>query len=51
MCRENGEIDKAAKRALGQIDERGYAAGPETRGYRNIIKYGIVFKDKLCFAV
>ena len=51
VCRENGEIDKAAKRALEQIDERGYAAKPETREYRNIIKYGIAFKDKLCYAV
>ena len=51
VCRENEEIDKAAKRALEQIDERGYAAEPETRGYRNIIKYGVAFKDKLCYAV
>ena len=51
VCRGNEEIDKAAKRALEQIEERGYAAEPETRGYRNIIKYGIAFKDKLCYAV
>ena len=51
VCRENEEIDKAAKRALEQIDERGYAAEPEMRGYRNIIKYGVAFKNKLCYAV
>lgn len=51
VCRENEEIDKAAKRALEQIDDRGYAAEPETRGYRNIIKYGVAFKNKLCYAV
>ena len=51
VCRENEEIDKAAKRALEQIDESGYAAELETRGYRNIIKYGVAFKNKLCYAV
>ena len=43
--------DEAAKRALEQIGERGYAAEPEARGYRNIIKYGVAFKNKLCYAV
>ena len=51
VCRGNEKADDAAKRALKQIDERDYAAEAREQGYRNIIKYGIAFKDKVCFAV
>ncbi len=51
VCRGTEMADEAAKRALEQIDERGYAAEPEARGYSNIIKYGVAFKNKLCYAV
>ena len=51
VCRKNEEIDKAAKRALEQINERGYDTEAKKRGYRNIIKYGIAFKGKMCYAV
>ena len=51
VCGKNEAIDDAARRALKQIDERDYAAEAREQGYRNIIKYGIAFKDKLCFAV
>lgn len=51
VCRGSEMADEAAKRALEQIGERGYAAEPEARGYRNIIKYGVAFKNKLCYAV
>ena len=51
VCGKNEAIDDAARRALKQIDERDYAAEAREQGYRNIIKYGIAFKDKVCFAV
>ena len=51
VCRGNEMPDTAAKRALAQINERGYDAEARELGYRNIIKYGIAFKGKLCFAV
>lgn len=51
VCRANEEIDAAAQRALCQIDEKDYAAEARNQGYKNIIKYGIAFKDKLCYAV
>lgn len=50
VCRANEEIDAAAQRALCQIDEKDYAAEARNQGYKNIIKYGIAFKDKLCYA-
>ncbi len=51
VCRANEEITAAAQRALRQIDERDYAAEARGIGYKNIIKYGIAFKDKICFAI
>ena len=51
VCRGNEKADDAARRALKQINERDYAAEAREQGYRNIIKYGIAFKDKVCFAV
>lgn len=51
VCRTNEEITAAAQRALRQIDERDYAAEARGIGYKNIIKYGIAFKDKICFAI
>ena len=51
VCGKNEAIDDAARRALKQIDERDYAAEAREQGYRNIIKHGIAFKDKVCFAV
>ena len=51
VCKGSEEIDDAAERALRQIDERGYASEAAERGYRHIIKYGVAFKGKLCFAV
>ena len=51
VCRANEEITAAAQRALRQIDERDYAAEARGIGYKNIIKYGIAFKDEICFAI
>ncbi|MDD6484208.1 MAG: AAA family ATPase [Clostridiales bacterium] len=51
VCRADEEVDAVAKRALRQIDDRDYASEARNRGYRNIIKYGVAFKDKVCYAV
>lgn len=51
VCRGTEKPDEAAQRALRQIDERDYAAEAQAQGYKNIIKYGIAFKGKLCYAV
>ena len=51
VCKKSEEIDEAAKRALEQINERGYETEAKKRRYRNIIKYGIAFKGKMCYAV
>ena len=51
VCRGNEAADAAAERALKQIDERDYAAEARELGYSNIIKYGIAFKGKICYAV
>lgn len=50
-CRTDEDVDTAAQRALAQINDRNYAAEARNRGYKNIIKYGIAFKNKLCCAV
>ncbi|MDD6484156.1 MAG: PD-(D/E)XK nuclease domain-containing protein, partial [Clostridiales bacterium] len=51
VCRPEEEIETAAKRALKQINDMDYDAEAKSRGYRNIIKYGVAFKNKICFAV
>ncbi|MGM9936625.1 MAG: AAA family ATPase [Candidatus Ornithomonoglobus sp.] len=51
VCKENEEIDKAAARALKQINDLDYAAEAREKGYRNIIKYGVAFKNKVCYAI
>ncbi|MDD6484365.1 MAG: AAA family ATPase, partial [Clostridiales bacterium] len=51
VCRDNENADEVAKRALKQINDMDYEAEARSRGYRNIIKYGVAFKNKICFAV
>ena len=51
VCRRNEAADTAAKRTLHQINERNYAAEAHTLGYTNIIKYGVAFKGKMCYAI
>ncbi|MGN1116631.1 MAG: AAA family ATPase, partial [Candidatus Ornithomonoglobus sp.] len=51
VCKGNEKADTAAKRALRQINDCDYAAEARSQGYRNIIKYGVAFKDKVCYAV
>ena len=51
VCRDNEEIDAAAERALRQINDMDYAAEAREQGYKNILKYGVAFKNKVCCAV
>lgn len=51
MCGKNETADEAAKRALKQINDRDYASKAREDGYKNIIKYGVAFKGKMCYAI
>lgn len=51
MCRESESADEGARRALRQIDEMDYAAEAREKGYKNILKYGVAFKNKVCYAL
>ncbi|MDY3031759.1 MAG: PD-(D/E)XK nuclease domain-containing protein, partial [Clostridia bacterium] len=51
VCRDNEEVDAAAERALRQINDMDYAAEAREQGYKNILKYGVAFKRKVCCAV
>ena len=48
VCGKNETADEAAKRALKQINDRDYASKAREDGYKNIIKYGVAFKGKMC---
>ena len=50
-CGKNETADDAAKRALKQINDRDYASKAREDGYKNIIKYGVAFKGKMCYAI
>ena len=51
VCGKTEFIEDAAKRALNQINDKYYAREAINLGYKNILKYGIAFKDKACYAV
>ena len=51
VCGKNETADDAAKRALKQINDRDYASKAKEDGYKNIIKYGVAFKGKMCYAI
>ena len=51
ICQDGEEPAKTAQAALDQINEKRYDAEALDRGYKNIIKYGIAFKNKVCYAV
>ena len=51
VCRENEKADEGARRALRQINDMDYAAEAREQGYKNILKYGVAFKNKVCCAV
>ena len=36
---------------LKQINDRDYASKAREDGYKNIIKYGVAFKGKMCYAI
>ena len=51
VCGKNETADEAAKRALKQINDRDYASKAREDGYKNIIKYGVAFNGKMCYAI
>lgn len=51
ICDKNENLEAGCRRALKQIDDKHYSAEAEQRGYKDIIKYGVAFKGKLCGAV
>lgn len=51
VCGKNETADEAAKRALKQINDRDYASKAREEGYKNIIKYGVAFKGKMCYTI
>ena len=51
ICKDNEQVDEAARRALQQINDMNYAADARAQGYKNILKYGVAFKNKVCYAV
>ena len=51
VCRDNEKADEGARRALRQINDMDYAADAREQGYKNILKYGVAFKSKVCYAV
>lgn len=51
VCGKNETADEAAKRALKQINDRDYESKAREDGYKNIIKYGVAFKGKMCYAI
>lgn len=51
VCGKNETADDAAKHALKQINDRDYASKAREDGYKNIIKYGVAFKGKMCYAI
>lgn len=51
VCGKNETADDAAKRALKQINDRDYASKAREDGYKNIIKYGVAFKGKMCYEI
>lgn len=51
LCSGPEPVESACKRALKQINDRRYSAEAEHFGYKNIIKYGVAFKNKICGAI
>ena len=51
VCVKNETADDATKCALKQINDRDYASKASEEGYKNIIKYGVAFKGKMCYTI
>lgn len=45
---DDGNLEKACREALKQIEEKKYAEGLRRRGMKKIIRYGIAFYEKEC---
>ena len=48
---DDGNLEKACREALEQIEEKKYAQGLKRRSMKKIIKYGIAFWEKECMVV
>ncbi|MBQ3426573.1 MAG: AAA family ATPase [Clostridia bacterium] len=51
VCKDSDVIERKCMEALKQINDKHYSREAESRGYRNIIKYGIAFDEKACGAI
>ena len=51
ICKDSDTIERKCLEALKQINDKHYSKEAESRGYRNIIKYGIAFDEKACGAI
>ena len=47
---DDGNLENGCKKALAQIEEKGYAARLLQDGMKNIVKYGIACYKKTCKA-
>ena len=45
---DDGNLERACKEALKQIEEKKYAEGLKRRGMKKILRYGIAFYEKEC---
>ena len=48
---DDGNLEKACREALEQIEEKKYAQGLKRRSMKKIIKYGIAFYEKECMVL
>jgi len=48
---EDGNLEKGCADALGQIEDRKYAADLERRRMRKVLRYGMAFCEKECRVV
>ena len=48
---EDGNLERACKEALKQIEEKKYAEGLKRRGMKKILRYGIAFYEKECLVM
>ena len=48
---DDGNLEKACREALEQIEEKKYAEGLKRRSMKKIIKYGIAFYEKECMVL
>ena len=48
---DDGDLEKACREALEQIEEKKYAEGLRRRSMKKIIRYGIAFYEKECMVV